>query len=223
MKRPLLLILKGLVPLVLAFLIAYPLILRPWHHRWGATDAEAQGTLPGDHLIAATSQVTHGITINTPPEMIWPWLMQMGQDRGGFYSYTPLENLFGCEMPKVERLHSDWKPRSEGETVWFCAPEKFKGQGYMVAAVVEPSKAFVMISGPDWSALQAGNRAAGGSWGFILEPIDASHTRLLARLRGGTPPTLAARMVGAAFWDPAHFFMERKMLKTIKRLAETSS
>ena len=92
-----------------------------------------------------------------------------------------------------------------------------------MAAVVESPKAFVMVSGADWSALQSGNRAAGGSWGFILEPIDASHTRLLARLRGGTPPTLAAKAVGAAFWDPAHFFMERRMLKTIKRLAETTS
>ena len=223
MKHRFFLFLKVAVPVVIGFLIAYQLILRPWHHRWGASDAEVQGTLAGDNLIAGTCQFTHGITINTPPDRIWPWLMQIGQDRSGFYSYTPLENLFGCEMPKVERLNPDWKPRAEEETVWFCAPKKFKGEGYMVAAVVEPEKAFVMVSGPDWSALQTGNHAAGGSWGFILEPIDASHTRLLARLRGGTPPTLAARVVGAAFWDPAHFFMERKMLKTIKRLAETTS
>jgi hypothetical protein len=223
MKPRLILFLKSVVPVTIGFLIAYPLVLRPWHHRWGATDAEVQATLPGDNLIAATSQITHGITINTSPEKIWPWLMQIGQDRSGFYSYTPLENLFGCEMPKLERLNSNWKPRAQGETVWFCAPRRFKGQGYMVAAMVEPQKSFVMISGPDWSALQAGNRAAGGSWGFILEPIDANHTRLLARLRGGTPPTLAARVVGAAFWDPTHFFMERKMLKTIKRLAEMQS
>jgi hypothetical protein len=223
MKRRLVLFLKGAVPVVIGFLIAYTLILRPWHHRWGASDAEVQGTLPGDNLIVATSQVTHGITIDTPPEKIWPWLMQIGQDRSGFYSYTPLENLFGCQMPKVERLNADWKPRAQGETVWFCAPKRFKGQGYMVAAIVEPQKAFVMVSGADWSALQAGSRAAGGSWGFILEPIDANHTRLLARLRGGTPPSIAARVAGATFWDPAHFFMERRMLKTIKRLAEMPS
>lgn len=223
MRRRLLLFLKGAIPVAIVFLITYVMILRPWHHRWGATDAEVRATLPGDALIAATSQITHGITIDTPPEKVWPWLMQIGQDRSGFYSYTPLENLFGCEMPKVEQLNADWKPRIQGETVWFCAPKQFKGQGYMVAAMVEPQKAFVMVSGPDWSALRMGNRAAGGSWGFILEPIDPSHTRLLARLRGGTPPTLAARVVGAAFWDPAHFFMERKMLTTIKRLAETSS
>jgi hypothetical protein len=80
-----------------------------------------------------------------------------------------------------------------------------------------------MVSGPDWARLQNGRRSSGGSWGFILEPIDANHTRLLARLRGGTPPTLAGRFLGAIFWDPAHFVMERRMLKTIKRLAETAS
>jgi len=66
--------------------------------------------------------------------------MQIGQDRSGLYSYTPLENLFGCEMPKVEALKPEWKPRTQGETVWFCAPQRFNGQGYMVAAVVEPQE-----------------------------------------------------------------------------------
>src|ERR1700745_4352654 len=103
MKRRLLVFLKGAVPIAIGFLIAYMLILRPWHHRWRVTDAEVRGSLPGDNLIAASNQVTHGITINTPPQKIWPWLMQIGKDRSGFYSYTPLENLFGCQMPKVER------------------------------------------------------------------------------------------------------------------------
>lgn len=208
--------------MVTVFAIAYPLILRPWHQRWGATEAEVRATLPGDNLIAASSQITHAITINTPPEKVWPWLMQIGQDRSGFYSYTPLENAFGCEMPKVEQLRPEWKPRTMGETVWFCAPKRFKGQGYMVAAVVDPQNAFVMVSGPDWNSLQSGGRAAGGSWGFVLQPVDSNHTRLIARLRGGKPPTLWGRIIGAVFWDPTHFVMERKMLKTIKRLSETT-
>jgi len=170
MKRRLILFLKVSVPVVIGFLIAYVLILRPWHHRWGATDAEIQKTLPGDNLIVATSQITHGITVDAPAEKVWSWLMQIGQDRSGFYSYTPLENLFGCEMPKVEALKLEWKPRTQGETVWFCAPQRFNGQGYMVAAVVEPQKAFVMVSGPDWSTLQNGGRSSGGSWASSSNP-----------------------------------------------------
>ena len=158
-----------------------------------------------------------------PAEKVWPWLMQIGQDRSGFYSYTPFENLAGCEMPKVERLAPDWKPRAVGETVWFGTPKHFKGQAYMAAAVVEPRKAFIMVGRPDWKKIQAGGHGEGGSWGFVLEAVDPNHTRLIARLRGGTPPSLWGRVVAVAVWDPARFVMERKMLRTIKRLAEQQS
>jgi len=215
--------LKVVTPELAVFLVIYALVLRPWHQRWGASDAEVRAALPGGDLIAAKSQITHAITINAPPEKVWPWLMQIGQDRSGFYSYTRLENMIGCAMPKVERLVPDWKPRTVGETVWFGTPKHFKGQAYMVAAVVEPQRAFVMVGPPNWKKVQAGGRGDGASWGFLLEPVDANHSRLIARARGGTPPTLWARGVGTTFWDPAHFVMERRMLRTIKRLAEQSS
>lgn len=223
MRNRLVAFVKVIAPVVAAFLVIYAFVLRPWHQRWGATDVEVKAALPGDDLVAATGQVTHAITINAPPEKIWPWLMQIGQDRSGFYSYTPLENLIGCEMPKVERLVPGWKPRAVGETVWFGTPKHFKGKAYMVAAVVDPQKAFVMVAEPDWKKIQAGGRGQAGSWGFFVEPVDGNHSRLIARSRGGTPPSLWARVVSASFWDPAHFVMERRMLKTIKRLAETTS
>ena len=201
------------------FLVVYGLVLRPWHQRRGATNAEVRAALPGDDLIAAKSQITHALTINAPPEKVCPWLMQIGQDRGGFYSHTRLANLIGCEKPKVEHLVPHWKPRTVGETLWFGTPKHFRGQAYMGAAVVEPQGA-CMVSAPDWKKIQAGGHGEGGSWGFVLQPVDATHSRLIARARGGTPPNLWARIVGATFWDPAHFLLERKMLGTIKRLAE---
>ena len=223
MRNRFVLFLKIVTPILAVFIAVYALVLRPWHQRWGATNAEVRAILAGDDLIAATGQVTHAITINAPPEKVWPWLMQIGQDRGGFYSYTLLEHLVGCEMPKVEHIVPQWRLRGTGETVWFGTPRRFKGQAFMVAAVVEPHKAFVMVGAPDWKKIQAGDRGHGGSWGFVIEPVDASHSRLIARLRGGTPASLWARIVGATFWDPAHFIMERKMLRTIKRLAEENS
>jgi hypothetical protein len=114
----------------------------------------------------------HAITINAPPEKVWPWLMQIGQDRSGFYSYTRLENMIGSEMPKVERLVPDWKPRTVGETVWSGTPQHCKGQAYMVAALVEPQRAFVMVGPLDGKKVQAGGPGAGASWGFVLEPVD---------------------------------------------------
>src|SRR4051812_23088582 len=72
----------------------YALLVRPWHLRWGATDEEAGEPLPGDDLRSDANVVaTHAITIDAPAADVWPWLVQIGRGRGGFYSYTWLENL----------------------------------------------------------------------------------------------------------------------------------
>jgi hypothetical protein len=203
--------------------IIYHLGLRHWCLTWGTTAAEVHATLPGDDLFPDYSgEATHAITIHASPQQVWPWLMQIGQDRSGFYSYTFLENVFACDMPKVERLVPDWKPRAPGETVWFCNPKHFDGQGRMIAAIVDPGRAFTMVSPNDWQSLKAGGRAREGFWAFTLEPLPDGQTRLIARLRSGPPPSLPARMLGRLFWEPAHFVMERKMLHTIRDLSERS-
>jgi hypothetical protein len=208
--------------LVVAGLI-YHLGLRHWCLRWGTTSAEVHAALPGDELFPVySSEATHAITIHATPQQIWPWLMQIGQDRSGFYSYTFLENLVGADMPKVERLMSEWKPRAPGETVWFATPRRFGGQGKMIAVIVEPNREFAMIAPGDWQRLQIGGHAHEGIWSFTLQPIDGGQTRLIARIRGGTPPTLTSRLMGRLFWEPAHFVMEQKMLRTIRDLAEGS-
>ena len=201
--------------------LAYHLGLRQWCLHWGTTSTELHLTFPGDDLVPAyTSDSTHAITIHAAPEKIWPWLMQIGQDRSGFYSYTYLEDAFGCEMPEVHRLVADWKPRTTGETVWFCAPRRFHGQGKMIAAIVEPDHAFTMVTTNDWSRLHAGGKVQEGIWSFTLAPSQDGQTRLIARLRGGAPTSFGARLLGRLFWEPAHFVMEQKMLRTIRDLAE---
>jgi hypothetical protein len=217
-------VLIGIAAAVLAALLAvYVAVLRPWHLRWGTTVVEATEILPGDDLLQGNlGQVTRAITIDAPPERIWPWLMQMGQDRGGFYSYTPLENMIGADMPEVHRLRPNWYARVPGETVWFATPKRFDGQGKMVAAIVDVPRAFVMVMPDDWRRISDGGHGSHGSWGFVLAPVDAGHTRFIARLRSGPPPNLRARLAGSLFWEPAHFVMERKMLLTIKRLAEST-
>ena len=212
---------------ILAFFILagliYHLGLRHWCLRWGTTDVEVHASLPGDDLFPNyVSEATHAITINAPPQKIWPWLMQIGQDRSGFYSYTFLENAVGADMPKIERLVPEWKPRLQGETVWFGNPKRFDGQAKMIAAVVDPGRAFAMVVPADWQRLQAGGHAQEAFWSFTLRPADDTHTRLIARVRGGTPPTLSARLAGRLFWEPAHFVMEQKMLRRIRDLSERS-
>ena len=201
--------------------LTYHLALRGWCLGWGTTTAEVEANLPGDELFPAyASQATHAITIQAPAQQVWPWLMQIGQDRSGFYSYTFLENLIGCDMPKVEHLVPEWKPRVVGETVWFATPKRYGGQGKMIAAVVQPERSFVMVSASDWARIEAGGQAEEAFWSFTIEPVGERQSRLIARLRGGTQPTLAARVTGRLFWEPMHFIMEQKMLRTVTDLSE---
>src|SRR5690349_3601012 len=81
----------------------YAFVVRPWHLRWGATDTELDMSLPCDELVDDPKlNATHAITINAPVSSVWPWLVQIGQTRGGFYSYTWLENAVGCQMQNAE-------------------------------------------------------------------------------------------------------------------------
>ena len=185
-------------------------VLRPWMHRGGATDEDLERTLPGDELSPdAVCVSTRAVTIEAPAERIWPWLCQIGQQRGGFYSYRWLENLVGCEMPRVERLVPGWDRREVGEKVWMTTPEHYGGKAYQVVAVAEPRHALVLVSGDDGY----GDAPGSGSWAFVLQAVDGDTTRLLVRSRYASP--------NLAF-ELAHFVMERKMLLTIKRLAEAT-
>ena len=99
---------------------AYAFLVRPWQMRWGATDEEITTRLPGDELVRddAPIQSTHAITINAPVSAVWPWLVQIGQNRGGFYSYEWLENLVGCRMNNAERVLPEYQDLKEGDEIW---------------------------------------------------------------------------------------------------------
>jgi hypothetical protein len=185
-------------------LSAYIIIVRPWHLRWGATDDELKTHLPGDDLVRDPKlNATHAITINAPVQDVWPWLVQMGQNRGGFYSYDWLENLVGCRMPDVSRIVPEWQELNVGDEVWLHpkAPP-------LKVALVEPYRAIVLEK----------------SWGFYLVPIDETTTRLIVRGRGEFEPDLKSPILNFLLWrgifEPAHFIMERKMLLGIKARAE---
>jgi hypothetical protein len=212
------------VTLIAALSFAYVFAVRPWHLAWGATHLDRVSALPGDALSPrAGSQVTHAIEIAAPPEAVWPWIVQIGQDRAGFYSYTFLENLVGCDMHNTKRIVPEWQSRSPGDTVWFTMPKRYGGRGRMVAGIVEPGKAFVFVTPADWERVKAGDEGLDTTWAFALKPSFGGRTRLVARLRGAAFPGLGTRMANYLFWEPAHFVMERKMLLTIKELAEKKS
>lgn len=190
--------------------LAYRYLVRPWHLRWGATDAETTSALPGDDFVEDPQhQDTHAVTIEAPAAEVWPWLVQIGQDKGGFYSYTWLENLVGCRMRNADRILPEHQRLQAGDTVRLhpAAPPIPVGQ-------VDPGRAIVM------GQREGRGEPLGGTWSLILEPRGRSVTRLIARSRWTWRPGLLHWIGYYLFLEPAHFIMERKMLLGIKARAE---
>ncbi|WP_396610682.1 hypothetical protein ACH9L7_10630 [Haloferax sp. S1W] len=186
--------------------------LRPWHRHWGTTDEEATGSLPGDDFVEdADWQSTRAITIAAPARAVWPWLVQMGQDRSGFYSYERLENLFGVHLDSTDSIRTEHQHLDVGDEIRL-GPFRSAAQSFRVA-VVDPGKSLV-LSAPGW---ETGESAA--TWTFALHEAAPGATRLVIRFRGRSG-SLRERLVDRFFVEPIQFLMERKMLKSIRTRVE---
>jgi hypothetical protein len=205
---------------VAAAVAAYGFLARPLHLRWGATALEVVGRWPGDELMPAPrSRAVRAVTIEAPAGGVWPWIMQIGRDRGGFYSYSWLENLIGADIQNVERLLG-LPDRRPGETVWMGPEHRFGGEARMVVASIV-GHAMVLVPPADAERVASTGRAEHGVWSFVIEAVTDRRTRLVMLSLGGKAmPGFGGWLGQLAFWEPAHFVMERRMMLTIKRLAE---
>ena len=202
---------------------AYLLVLRPWHLRWGATDDEVRKELPGDELVPhPTLESTRAITIRAPAEEVWRWLVQLGQDRGGFYSYDRLENLAGADIHNVDRIEPRMQHLKVGDFVPMVPIEWGVPSGGFTVATVEPERAIVWRQGwpRDVENLGSPEAESRGTWAFVLERLDEGTTRLVLRERSGHRPRMRDVILNYLFLERQHFLMERKMLKGIKARAE---
>ena len=198
--------------LVFVVYLAALVVVRPWHMRWGASDADVSARLPGDEVLPdGHYRMDHVVTVRAPARAVWPWVAQIGQDRAGFYSYQRLERFFGAHITNADRVHPEWQTRTVGETVRAVQPDYLGGRlgdyvGWRVA-LFEPGRALVLEN-----------------WGsFVVRPIDANTTRLHIRLRGRGAPSVKGTLlapIDVLVFEPAHFIMERKMLLGIKQRAE---
>jgi hypothetical protein len=197
-------------------------VLRSWYNRWGATEAEIQQPLSGDELVPVSNLgYTRAITIQAPVESVWPWLAQLGQGRGGLYSYDGLENLARCDIHSVNRIIPEMQNLRIGDLVRLGP----KGYPCFSVAVVETGRALVLISAnpqtgqPVYYMARVKKGYSAATWQFILEPRKNDTTRLLVRQRLSFSPDLAL------VWrltEPVGFVMERRMLIGIKQRAEQS-
>jgi hypothetical protein len=202
-----------------ALLIVYVATIHPWLMSWGATEAEQSLALPGDELAASpATYFTRAITIEAPPAQVWPWLVQIGQDRAGFYSNDWLENLIADDIHNADVIHPDWQTRHLGDVVPLVPPGYLGGAaGSMVAG--QPGVAF----GPHVWLLDPPRAIADSPGRFVLVPIDGHATRLLFResIAANTPGGgLVGVVAGRLVWDPLHFVMVQRMLRGIRERAE---
>ena len=201
--------------------VAYTQRVRPWLLRWGATSDVLEPNWPADdYSRRADNEAIRSVTIHAPAADVWPWLVQIGQDRGGFYSYTWLENLAGCEMRNAGRILPAYQRREVGDTVWLTTPDRYEGKAQLTVAYLDPERAMALMPPEDAEAVARGGESLHGFWAFELHPLDDGACRLVMRSRNGSRPTRSEIVAQRLFWEPAHFVMERKMMLTIKRLAE---
>jgi hypothetical protein len=201
-----------------ALLAVYFVVARPWFLGWGATAAEMERPLPGDDIVPqGAPKETRAITIQAPASVTWAWVTQLGQDRGGFYSYELLEDLAGCEMPSVERLDPALQQWKIFDKLWMYPPRKIGGAGHAELRALEPGRALGFATRRPETALTA---TPDGSWSFVVEAAGVDSSRLLIRGRAAGPIPLFALAFDRMAFEPMHFVMERRTMETIKSLAE---
>jgi hypothetical protein len=187
----------------LPFFLTAPLY-RAWHLRWGATDAEVDGLMPGDEVVPnASFNATRAITIAAPIEKVWPWIVQMGYRRAGFYTYDLLDNagyasadriLGQFQQPKI----GDWMPMTSNVN----ATTAFKVKAFL-------TNRWLLWEKPD------------STWAWMLTPLAGGQTRLVTRLKQRYPwESPAMALFTLLLLEFGDFPMMRRMLTGIKVRAE---
>ena len=201
-------------------------VLRRRYNRWGATDEELARPMPGDELVVDPKLTyTRAITIDAPPEDVWPWLVQYGQGRGGFYSYDAVENLIGCDIHSTDEILPEHQHLAVGDLIRSGGKDTFPC--WIVMQIDPPSTLVLQGAGtpaevevPEIVDEVPERGYVASTWQWLLEPVDdGRRTRLIVRQRLTYSPNQSV------LWhviEPLNFVMERKMLLGIKARAEAA-
>jgi hypothetical protein len=202
-------------------MVLRPLFL-PRLRRWGTTADELRRTLPGDDLVPQPRVgYTQAITVRAPVAAVWPWLVQMGQGRGGFYSYETLENLVGCDIHNAATVRPELQNLKVGDGI------RLHPQIPAIpVAVVEPQRA-ILLHGAEPIGQKPGGAAGppeyfATTWLFYVEPLADGTTRLISRYRLGYMPRFGNDLMYRGFVEPISNVMQRKMLLGIKKRVEAA-
>ncbi len=190
-------------------------VLRPGHMRWGAATQEVAAPMPGDDVVPrAQFNATRAITIGARPEDVWPWIMQLGYGRGGFYTYDLIDN---AGLPSADRLIGEYQDLKAGDLI----PMFHESHGLAIAYKVDSFRRNEWML---WVHRPHEGEAPDSTWSWKLTLLPGGRTRLVTRMkqdyRWQTPRLAAFNLILMEFGD---FAMERRMLKGIKARAESAS
>jgi hypothetical protein len=198
----------------------YALLVRPRLLRWGATKGEVEGSFPGADIIPGGKRIaTMAVTIDAPPSAVWPWLVQMGYDRAGWYSWDRLDR---AGKPSSEHLHVEWQSIAVGDRL-LSEPQ---GPHWFEVAALEPERflglrAAMDLRGRQYDASGPRPRAFTDSlWAFHLRERPGNRTRLVVSGYTASRPRLFGAVTGFVFWEPAHWIMQMRQFRNLKRRAE---
>jgi hypothetical protein len=209
-----------------------------WRATWGVDPSETERVLPGDDLVPVVAAVdTRGITIDAPPSAVWPWLVQMGYGRAGWYSYDRLD----MRGRSADGIHPEWQGLAVGDVL-----PTDPGGGFVVRELI-PERALVVFADSDLVAEQRGTAGVevpvaeapglaasgrfmgaampprfGASWAFVLEPAGDGQTRLIERVRFGIEgDSRGSRVLGPTLGFGV-FVMVQRQLRGIRQRVEAA-
>jgi len=203
-----------------------PFFLRSLRTKWGASKVELNQTYPGDELVPQPKWIySHAVTINAPIGNVWPWIAQIGQGRGGFYSYQWLENLFGCEIYNVSKILPQFQKLKTGDEIKIHV----KSPG-LILTLIEDGNYFVLLGRENQELHEyfdmgdsMPEKYINVSWGFYLNEIAPGKTRFISRFRSDYSNQFTNFLgFSPLFVEPISFVMDRKMLLQIEKLAEAN-
>jgi hypothetical protein len=207
-------------------LILWPVIARPWHTQWGATEEEVAATLPGDELVPTPKQkATRAVTIDAPPEEVWPWIVQMGYKRAGWYTYDWFYKLTKSgdfvDGRSSNRIVPELQDVKTGDVIMINSQV-----GYTIMDLKKPEYLVELArvdfaTGETFELDETPEKYMNGSWVYVLKPVDGNKTRLITRSYGdwqggiGTVSNAGPLEFGA-------FVMFRKMMLGVKKRSENN-
>jgi hypothetical protein len=184
------------------------ILVRPRMLDWGSTPEERRAALPGDDLVPEADTVTtRATTIGAPVTTVWPWLVQMGQDRAGFYTHNWVERLLRSGIPDTDEINPAWQQLEAGDLMRTNRDMGGKPMGWPVMAV-DPGRSIVARS----------NIVPVGTYAFVLQPVDDTTTRFIVRDRAAWKRR--EWLFKVLVYELLHAYMETGLLEGIRQRAE---